>query len=160
LEKNAADTAEFLLFMDALFDSLNGHTRVCPKSKPLKGAVRLYSGHQQYWLECINTLNARTFKFFNAEKQTFCMVPSITNLIHTLKGMHYLMEILFKKNFEYVIPRNINQDVWKIFLDASGAMVSEIIHQMLSRDYTEGALDNLRCFANWRSCGWCSTFGI
>jgi hypothetical protein len=35
--------------------------------------------------------------------------------------------------------------LWKIFLDASGAMVSEIIHQMLSRDYTEGALDNLRC---------------
>jgi hypothetical protein len=168
LEKNAADTAEFLLFMDALFDSLNGHTRVCPKSKPLKGAVRLYSGHQQYWLECINTLN--TFKFFNSEKQTFCMIPSITNLIHTLKGMHYLMGILFKNNFEYVIPRNINQDALEIFFgcirshgvrnnspDVShfiSSFKSLVINNYMSRhsvgrncgrDYTEGALDNLHC---------------
>jgi hypothetical protein len=45
------------------------------------------------------------------------MGPNITNLIHirTLKGMHYLVGILFKKNFENVIPRNINQDALKIF---------------------------------------------
>jgi hypothetical protein len=30
LEKKAADTAEFLLFMDTLFDSLNGHNQSVP----------------------------------------------------------------------------------------------------------------------------------
>jgi hypothetical protein len=98
------------------------------------------------------------------------MIPSITNLIHTLKGMHYLMGILFKNNFEYVIPRNINQDALEIFFgcirshgvrnnspDVShfiSSFKSLVINNYMSRhsvgrncerDYTEGALDNLRC---------------
>jgi hypothetical protein len=39
LPEEAEHTADFILFMDELFDSLNGNTKLAPQGKPLKGGM-------------------------------------------------------------------------------------------------------------------------
>lgn len=113
IDAAASDTAELLLFMDTLFDSLNGHKVKSESSKPLKGGVREDTGHQQYWSETINIL--KTVKFMDPRRKVFVQIPSVKNLIHTLKGMIYLCNVLFANKFKYVIPRTINQDALENF---------------------------------------------
>jgi len=56
LPKEAANTADFLLFMDKLFDSLNGSTRKPQKGKTLRCAVTSSSPHVPFWKEAIRVL--------------------------------------------------------------------------------------------------------
>ncbi|KAF5269710.1 hypothetical protein FQA39_LY08633 [Lamprigera yunnana] len=46
LDKKVEDTAAFILFMDQLFDSVNGNNKTCSSSKPLKGGVSQHSDHE------------------------------------------------------------------------------------------------------------------
>ncbi|KAJ3648584.1 hypothetical protein Zmor_020377 [Zophobas morio] len=47
LPAEAVQTADFILFMDMLFDSLNGNAKQAPVSKPFKGGVSTDSGHKK-----------------------------------------------------------------------------------------------------------------
>ncbi|XP_044746596.1 uncharacterized protein LOC123308113 [Coccinella septempunctata] len=49
LTPKSVDTAELILFMDKMFDSLNSSCRMAPASKPLKGGVSRGSPHQDFW---------------------------------------------------------------------------------------------------------------
>ncbi|KAJ8976852.1 hypothetical protein NQ317_012976 [Molorchus minor] len=75
LSTEAEDTAELILFLDKLFDSLNAINRIAPSSKPLKGAVTENSPHEEFWRSAIT------------------IPPSVSNLIKTLNGF-----IFFKKS--------------------------------------------------------------
>lgn len=61
MDLRSKDTSSFLLFMDQLFDSLNGYL-LFDARKPLKKVVRLDkdSPHTKFWQSAIETL--RTFK--------------------------------------------------------------------------------------------------
>ncbi|KAJ8926636.1 hypothetical protein NQ314_021000 [Rhamnusium bicolor] len=69
--KEAADTGDFILFMDKLFDSLNGNSKVAASSKPLKGGVTDTSEHEEFWRTSIKVL--QEMKFWDDKKK--CQAP-------------------------------------------------------------------------------------
>lgn len=98
-----------ILFLDNLFDSLNGKSKAAPSSKPLKGAVNRTSEHENFWNEALAIL--KTMKFYCVEKKKFIYVPSLKNLCFSLEGMKYLTrKLLQQKDFSYVMTGSFNQD--------------------------------------------------
>ncbi|XP_072398747.1 uncharacterized protein [Diabrotica undecimpunctata] len=62
LDKKAVETAEFLSFIDSLFDSLNGKSFKPKAGKTLRGAVTKNSQHVQFWQESL--IKLETFYFW------------------------------------------------------------------------------------------------
>jgi hypothetical protein len=113
LEKEAAETGEFILFIDQLFDSLNGNSKISQKSKPLKGGVTRNSGHEKFWKDSIKLLEK--ISFWDEDKRKLVKVPSLQNLIKTFRGFIYLKYVLLQK-LEYFLLRAFNQDCLRISL--------------------------------------------
>jgi hypothetical protein len=82
LPNEAIGTANFILFVDKLFDSVNGSSIHPKENKPLRRAVSVNTGN----MDCWNVL--RTVKFSN-EKREF-VPPSITTWILSLKNLKLL----------------------------------------------------------------------
>lgn len=61
LPASAVDSADLILFLDQLFDSLNSINRLAPRGKPLKGGVRKDSPHVVFWNECIQEISKMIF---------------------------------------------------------------------------------------------------
>ncbi|KAJ8913343.1 hypothetical protein NQ315_008733 [Exocentrus adspersus] len=61
LDESAGDTAELILFLDQLFDSINANTKNAPLSKPLKGGVMLDTPHEQFWHEALQIISSMKF---------------------------------------------------------------------------------------------------
>lgn len=78
LSDSAEDTADFLLFGDKLFDSVNGSTVLPPHSKTLRCAVTATSSHITFWYEAIKVL--QSMKFFSDNKPEF-IPPTVKNWI-------------------------------------------------------------------------------
>ncbi|KAJ8916400.1 hypothetical protein NQ315_014610 [Exocentrus adspersus] len=84
MPSEAVDTAEFLLFMDKLFDSVNG-SRINPKGgKRLRVAISSTSEHMSFWQEAITVL--QSLCFHNIKRKTY-VSPSVNNWVHTLQGL-------------------------------------------------------------------------
>lgn len=67
------------------------------------------SDHENFWRDAIKILD--TMKFFSSEKNKFVSVPSVRNLIHTLRGFIYLKTVLLnKRNFTHITTGLFNQD--------------------------------------------------
>jgi hypothetical protein len=96
LEKEAAETGEFILFIDQLFDSLNGNSKISQKSKPLKGGVTRNSGHEKFWKNSIKLLEKMSF--WDEDKRKLVNVSSLQNLMKTLQGFIYLKICFAPKN--------------------------------------------------------------
>lgn len=61
MPSNAEDTAEFLLFMDKAFDSVNG-SKINPEhGKNLRCAVSNQSEHEEFWHSAIKAFESKTF---------------------------------------------------------------------------------------------------
>jgi hypothetical protein len=56
--ESAVDTADFLLFVDKLFDSVNGSSINPINGKLLRCAVKTNSPHLQFWEEALKVLNS------------------------------------------------------------------------------------------------------
>ncbi|XP_023312722.1 uncharacterized protein LOC111692830, partial [Anoplophora glabripennis] len=109
LPKEATDTADLILFLDKLFDSLNISKKSKPQAEPLKWAVTKNSIHEEFWQNSLKILD--TMKFFSLEKQRFVAIPTLKNLKFTVKGFIYLRQILLiKKKFKFVLTGAFNQD--------------------------------------------------
>ncbi|CAG9829804.1 unnamed protein product [Diabrotica balteata] len=106
LPAEAESTAEFILFMDKVFDSVNGAGTFNKNGKRLRMAVTKKSEHYTFWTEAIQVFES--IKFEERGKQT--VPPSVLNWIHTLRGMRYLWELFQKKNIKYFCPNFLNQD--------------------------------------------------
>jgi hypothetical protein len=87
--------SEFILFIDKLFDSLNGKSKISQKSKPLKGGVTRNSGHEKFWKNSIKLLEKMSF--WDEDKRKLVNVPSLQNLIKTLRGFIYLQNMFCSK---------------------------------------------------------------
>ncbi|KAJ8911831.1 hypothetical protein NQ315_012561 [Exocentrus adspersus] len=160
------DTANLILFLDKLFDSLNSSRKTGPPGKPLKGGVQNDSVHIQFWYDAIKILES--MKFYCTENSRFVKVPSILNLIRTLKGFIYLSKKLCSQHkTKFVLLRVFQQDALEnlfgcirnysgqesnpgaahfITLLVNNFMSTHSPNSNCQEDYHTGALDNLRSF--------------
>ncbi|KAI4454385.1 mitochondrial import inner membrane translocase subunit tim22 [Holotrichia oblita] len=103
---SAGDTADFLLFFDKLFDSLNASTINVVEGKELRGAVTNTSPHVEFWQYAVRYLE--NIKFFNRKAS---QPPSVKNFIFTIKRIMYLRTTLSTTtNAKFLCTRHINQD--------------------------------------------------
>jgi hypothetical protein len=168
LPEEAEHTADFILFMDELFDSLNGNTKLAPQGKPLKGGMSQNSEHETFWRSAIIVLN--TVCYYNSNKKKFIKIPSIVNLIKTLQGFIHLKLKLIGR-VQYILPRAVNQDCLENFFSGirghgrhnrspdvatfTASFKTLLVNNFFARhspgancepDESSGALDALRCF--------------
>lgn len=97
-------TAEFVFFMDKLFDSLNG---VRTSSKPLRRPLTDSSDHNTFWGEAKPFLDQLIFKKGNATVQS---PPSVKNFIVTIRNIQALWKHMKDLGFKYLLTRCLNQD--------------------------------------------------
>ncbi|XP_063216691.1 uncharacterized protein LOC134527710 isoform X2 [Bacillus rossius redtenbacheri] len=107
LPPEAADTADLFLFMDMLFDSVNGSSVRPKKGKLLRCAVTKTSPHVDFWHEAIQVL--RTFNFVDKNGKNN-RPPSVKNWERTLCGWKIIWSMLQKEGFKYFSLQSINQD--------------------------------------------------
>lgn len=107
LSTEALGTANFLLFFDKLFDSVNGSCLDVIGGKVLRTAVKKSTEHETFWVEAIRVL--QTIKYIRPDKSEF-VPPSIKNWITSVKAFQYLWRKLQEEGFDYMKTRNFNQD--------------------------------------------------
>lgn len=170
LESEASQTGDLILFLDQLFDSLNGQSKTAPPTKPLKASVTKNSNHQQFWNNSLEIINS--MRFYCNKKKAYVRNPSLKNMQFTLRGFLYLKNVLLhEKQFSYILTRPFNQDPLENFFsyirsygsrntnpDASHFLTSFkalIVNNFMSahsphsnceEDTNTYALDNLRSF--------------
>lgn len=101
---NAEGTAEFVIFMDKLFNSLNGTLK---SSKPLNGPVTQKSQHGAFWAEAKLFLNKLSFK---KDGRDISPPPSVKNFIATIRNVQALWKIMINLGFTHLLTRCLNQD--------------------------------------------------
>lgn len=107
LGSNALGTADFCLFMDRCFDSVNGSTLKSSNGKILRSAVRPNSQHLEFWNEAIKVFKTMYFIRSDGKKS---VPPSVIHWIETLKSFKHLWLNLKSCNLKFLLPRNMNQD--------------------------------------------------
>jgi hypothetical protein len=105
-------SADFLLFVDRLFDSFNGSTIEPPLRKILRGALKDSSPHIKFWVEAKAVL--QSIKFVKNNK-TSTVPPTVKNWIKTIDNKIELWKYLKQLNFKFLITRNLNQDALENF---------------------------------------------
>lgn len=90
MEKVAEDTAEFIGFMDQLFDSINGLTYEADHGKILRCAVKKGSQHVTFWYKALKILHS--IRFLTPKGQV--IPPSVQNWIRTLHGFIFIWKKL------------------------------------------------------------------
>ncbi|KAI4459370.1 transposable element-related [Holotrichia oblita] len=110
LPKSASDTADFLLFGDKIFDSVNG-SRVKPLAgKTLRCAITAESEHIEFWNQAARVLDSITFD----NKGNDFIPPTISNWKTTIRGLKYIWN-KYGSRLKFLCPRNFNQDPLEIF---------------------------------------------
>ncbi|KAL4708951.1 hypothetical protein ACJJTC_014979 [Scirpophaga incertulas] len=86
------NTAETVLFMDKLFDSVNGTTTIkqISRGKPLRQAVREGSAHHEFWVDAIIKLDK--LKFID-DKGVEKSVPSVKKYYYNFKKLYKVMAV-------------------------------------------------------------------
>lgn len=108
MPEEAEGTADFILFVDKLFDSVNGSLLIPEFGKPLRSAIKENSQHHKFYEEAVSVLNS--MKFISAAGKTM-IPPTVKNFIKTLKGILNIWKICKSEgDFEFLCPRNLNQD--------------------------------------------------
>lgn len=110
------ETADLLLFMDKIFDSVNGSYKKNKYAKPLLGPATPNSIHHKTWSEGKNVFRSMKFVTSAGRVET---VPTIDNWVWTLDGIAVLIKKL-QNNFEItsVWLRHLNQDPVENFFGA------------------------------------------
>lgn len=116
LPTECRDLTQITLLLDNLFDSLNVNTLHIPNGKIYKGPIRRNSPHHQLWQKAKEIL--KTVKFIlkknttgNKTRIIETIVPSVTNLIHTIKGFEAIWKSLSEiYKYDCMLTRHFNQD--------------------------------------------------
>jgi len=83
IDSDAVDTATLLLFVDKLFDSMNGSFDKVIDGKIYRTAVKTNSVHHQLWEKSLAILS--TMKFLGKNMKTVS-VPTLRNWMTTIRG--------------------------------------------------------------------------
>ena len=105
--KEVESTAELLLFMDKVFDSVNGAALSIKSGKKMRCAVTATSRNLEFWREAIKVFESMSFL---DDKNKKLYPPTLKNWIHTLKGFCYLWKKLSREGVKFICTRNLNQD--------------------------------------------------
>ena len=105
-------TSKFCLFADKLFDSVNGYAVNAKHGKFLRTAITERSPHHEFWKEAIPVL--RTMKCERKNGTKF-VPPSMKNWIETILGFKELWNRMKTVGYDFLIPRNVNQDALENF---------------------------------------------
>ena len=116
-------TAQFVGFMDKLFDSVNGYTMFPSNGKPLFSVLRENSGHLEFWEEAKAKINSWRLFTKTIDKKTGLLVLRATGRatvqdgwIHTLNSLRCLWEDLHANyDFTSLSLRRLNQDALENF---------------------------------------------
>ncbi|KAI4462935.1 thap domain [Holotrichia oblita] len=166
LPKSCVDTADFLLFVDKLFDSVNGSAIKPPFGKGLYCAITKDSEHLEFWHRALPVLQSIVY----VGKGKEFVPPSVSNWITTIRGLMYIWGNL-SNSLTFLCPRNFNQDPVENFFGSirshvarnvnptpsffAASFKSILVNNFMSahspgsnceEDNSEGALDNLRSF--------------
>ncbi|CAH0556719.1 unnamed protein product [Brassicogethes aeneus] len=136
LPESSLGTANFLLFFDKLFDSVNGSKMQPEAGKELRCGVTKESEHKKFWEEALTVLKTIKFK----KGGSSYVPPTIRNWIWSIKNLIYLWEKLNSLGFKYLCPRNLNQDPAMIL---NNFMTSHSPGANCEEDDSEGALSHL-----------------
>lgn len=110
LSEEAQDTVDFIIFIDNLFDSLNGSFKNSKNrsGKDLLLNVTPTSKHKNFWIQARNIL--KTIKFITPSGSSRS-VPTVNNWLHTIKGMELLRDTIFNSfDMKSLWCRHMNQD--------------------------------------------------
>lgn len=108
VSKTLKNTAEIVLFLNDLFDSVNGASTYSKKNmgkKNLQLAVTAKSQHHTFWKEAINQLEIIKFVDTSGKEKT---VPSLQNCISTIKSYMRLWQYLKTQGIKIMRPRYFN----------------------------------------------------
>ncbi|KAF5288333.1 hypothetical protein FQR65_LT12067 [Abscondita terminalis] len=120
LPKRATETAEFLLFFDKLFDSVNGTAGFDKVGKPLRTSTKLNaesSVQESFWREALpilNTLKVSGLKRTRDRRKQEVM-PSFKNWIITIRNFLLLAKELRGLGYASFKPRSFQQDALENF---------------------------------------------
>lgn len=103
IDAEAENTGQLCLFIDKLFDSVNGNVIKSTPGKELRGSVTLTSIHWEFWNEALKILNSMKYE---SKKP----IPTIQNWIRTIQDVQLICKRLLNDGFKYVFLRNFNQD--------------------------------------------------
>jgi hypothetical protein len=70
LDRGASQIAEFILFLDKVFDSLHANSKLASQNKPLE--VTCNSSHEAHWREAIKIL--QSFKFYSEDQKKLLQI--------------------------------------------------------------------------------------
>jgi hypothetical protein len=169
LPQEAIGTANFLLFVDKLFDSVNGSALNPFDGNLLRRAVTSRTEHVNFWNEALRVLES--IQFFSRNKQF--VPPSITNWILSIRNLKMIWTKLQSSGFEFLCTRNLNQDPLENFFccvrshgvrninptcnSFRATFKSLLLNNFLTshspsanceKDETEGVLSGLKSFLN------------
>ncbi|XP_026476296.1 uncharacterized protein LOC113381848, partial [Ctenocephalides felis] len=104
-------TGQFLMFMDYLFDSVNGLSKLPLNGKQFRCAISNKSAHTIFWREAKLVLNSMQFIKSKSLVKVLTKPPCIKNWIRTIEGLSYIWQKLkVVQGFSYLCTRNFNQD--------------------------------------------------
>lgn len=121
LPLDVTDTADVILFLDELYNSLNSDTTATASSfcKPMISAVPSKSANHEFWTFAIRKLES--MRYFCKRRGRFVAVSSLDNLKHTIREMQDLYRRLFKDHkLTRISPRTFNKDPIEDFLAGIG----------------------------------------
>lgn len=104
---NCLGTSALLLFLNELFDSVNGDDVPIPDK--IIGAVTTQSEHFTFWDYAIRMLDSMQFSE-NLESGRPNLSKVCKHFVSTLKGLRRISEYLFELGFESIGLRRLNQD--------------------------------------------------
>ncbi|XP_026477724.1 uncharacterized protein LOC113383689 [Ctenocephalides felis] len=111
-------TGEFLMFMDYLFDSVNGLSKLPLNSNQFRCAISNKSVHTTFWHEAKRVLNSMQFIKTKGLLKVLTKPPCIKYWIKTIEGLSYIWHKLkLIQGFSYLCTRNFNQDPLENFFD-------------------------------------------
>jgi hypothetical protein len=167
LPAEAMGTANFLLFVDKLFDSIKGSSLNPTDGKVLRRAVTPKTDHVKFWDEAITVL--RSVRYISDNKQL--IPPTITNWVLSLRNLNMIWRKLQGYGFQFLCTRNLNQDPLENFfscvrshgvrnvnqscnsfratfktLIVNNFLTSHSPHANCEEDETEGVLSGLQTF--------------
>ncbi|KAH1028611.1 hypothetical protein HUJ05_001950 [Dendroctonus ponderosae] len=147
LDPKATDTAHLFLFLDELFDSLNGSQIPVYPRKPLRGVVTRKSRHVSFWVSVALPL-LKSMSFSNST-----VTPSIKNLVFTLRGFLYIWNHLRGKNFSCIRSHdatNTRPNCSEFMSSAKSLLINGFVSSHCLGDNCEPD-DSVRVLANFKS---------
>ncbi|KAJ8913927.1 hypothetical protein NQ315_005725 [Exocentrus adspersus] len=114
LDSKGLDTAEFILAMDKVFDSVNGGFGKSSPGKFLKGFVSPKSPHSAEWLRALQIFNSMVF--VKSKPTDRANPPILQGWRQTINGFLQIKKSLMDLGFKTFSPRMLNQDPLENFL--------------------------------------------